>query len=97
MIDWLVNKLFWWAPLREAIFAEVHFYDQIDEAMKEPASNLTWCEDDGLWRGWTFSDEDNMYIFDDTGYASMVDLWSNSLLRQPENVAQLSLFKQGEM
>ena len=35
MIDWLVHRLFWWAPLRNAIFNEVHFYDEIDKSIKE--------------------------------------------------------------
>lgn len=76
MIDWLVNKLFWWAPLREAIFAEVHFYDQIDAAMKEPTNNLTW-EEGGKWYGYTLNEMHNTYLFDDIGHESMTDLWEN--------------------
>jgi len=34
MIEWLVQKLFWWDPLRKAIFDEVHLYDHIDTLME---------------------------------------------------------------
>jgi hypothetical protein len=76
MIDRLVNLLFWWTPLRQAIFAEVHFYDHIDAAMNEPTNNLTW-EDGGLWYGYTYDSNAGRYYFDDTGHKSMTDLWDN--------------------
>jgi len=82
MIDWLVHNIFRFTSLREAIFEEVHFYDAIDAAIKEPSTNLTWCEEDGLWRGWTL--KDNTYLFDDVGYTTMVELWSNGLLRDED-------------
>ena len=76
MIDWLVNKIFWWTPLRQAIFAEVHFYDQIEAAMHEPTTNLTW-EENGLWYGYTWNEMHKIYLFDDTGHDSMTDLWDD--------------------
>jgi len=84
MIDWLVNKLFWWTPLREAIFAEVHYYDQIEAAMNEPANNLTW-EEGGLWYGYTLNEMHNLYLFDDTGYETMTELWDNLWTRDMEH------------
>jgi hypothetical protein len=65
MIDWLVNKLFWWTPLRNAIFNEVHLYDMIEERLKDttPGSGF-WNDGDG-WRSWTYSKERNKYYFND--------------------------------
>jgi hypothetical protein len=65
MIDWLVNKLFWYTPLRQAIFAEVHMYDMIEESLKDttPGSGF-WNDGDG-WRSWTYSPERNKYYFND--------------------------------
>jgi hypothetical protein len=83
MIDFLVNKLFWWTPLREAIFAEVHFYDEIESALKEPTTNLTW-EEGGLWYGYTFNEMHNTYLFDDIGYETMTELWDNLWTRDME-------------
>jgi hypothetical protein len=74
MIDRLVNLLFWWTPLRQAIFAEVHFYDQIDAARNEPTTNLTW-EEGGKWY---------IYLFDDTGHETMTDLWDYLWTRDME-------------
>jgi hypothetical protein len=66
MIDWLVNTLFKWGSLREALFAEVNFYNSISRITKDPESMKTasafWDEGDG-WRGWTI--EDNKYYFND--------------------------------
>ena len=50
MIDWLVNTLFRWGRLREALFAEVHFYDMINERLNEPTTSLSWKEGE-LWYG----------------------------------------------
>jgi hypothetical protein len=83
MIDWLVGKLFYWAPLREAIFAEVHFYDEVEKAMKEPTTNLTW-EEGGLWYGYTLNEMHNTYLFDDIGHETMTDLWDNLWTRDME-------------
>jgi hypothetical protein len=78
MIDWLVNRLFWWEPLRRAIFAEVHFYDQIDAALNEPTDNLSW-EEGGLWYGYTYDSNARRYYFDDIGHESLIDLWEKRL------------------
>jgi len=78
MIDWLVNRLFWWEPLRRAIFAEVHFYDQIDAVLNEPTDNVSW-EEGGLWYGYTYDSNARRYYFDDIGHESLIDLWEKRL------------------
>ena len=87
MIDWLVNRLFWWAPLRNAIFNEVHMYDEIDKSIKEykemGPTNLTWAEEEsGVWKGWTYSPEKNRYYFDDIGNESLMGIWNDPFLLQ---------------
>ena len=83
MIEWLVHKLFWWAPLRKAIFEEVHLYDQIEAAMNEPITNCSW-EEGGLWYGWTFQEMHKIYLFDDVGHETMTDLWDSLWARDME-------------
>ena len=83
MIDRVVNWLFKWDRLRDALFAEVHFYDQIEAAMNEPTTNLTW-EENGKWYGYTLNEMHNIYLFDDTGHESMTDLWDNLWTRDME-------------
>jgi len=65
MIDWLVNKLFWWTPLRNALISEVHMYDMIKDRLEDntPGSEF-WNDGDG-WRSWTYSSERNKYYFND--------------------------------
>jgi hypothetical protein len=83
MIDRLVNLIFRWDRLRDALFAEVHFYDEVDRAMKEPTTNLTW-EEGGLWYGYTLNEQHNIYLFDDIGHESMTDLWDDLWRRDME-------------
>ena len=78
MIDRLVQLFFRWGNLREAIFAEVHMYDGVAEALKEPTTNLTWCEEDGLWRGWYFNEMHKVYMFNDIGFKDLSDLWEDN-------------------
>jgi len=65
MIDWLVNKLFWYTPLRKAIFDEVHLYDMIEERLKDDAIGSGYWNDGDGWRSWTYSKERNKYYFND--------------------------------
>jgi hypothetical protein len=78
MIEWLVNKLFWWTPLRNAIFNEVHMYDEIDKIMKEyeetGPTNLSWSEGD-TWYGWRYNSNAKRYYFDDFGCKSLHELF----------------------
>ena len=85
MIDWLVNKIFWWAPLREAIFDEVRLYQSVDRSLweyeHEEPTNLTWSEGD-TWYGWTYSPDKKRYYFDDIGNTSLMGLWEDQWLRE---------------
>lgn len=83
MIDWLVNTLFRWGRLREALFAEVHFYDMINERLNEPTTSLSWKEGE-LWYGYTYNEMHKTYLFDDIGYESLSDLWDNLWTRDME-------------
>ena len=64
MIQWLVNRIFRWDPLRKAVFDEVRMYQSIDRSMweyeKSGPTNLTWSEGD-RWYGWTFNAVKYMY------------------------------------
>jgi hypothetical protein len=87
MIDWLVNKIFRWDSLRDAIFSEVHMYDEIHKQMKEykeeGPTNLTWSEGD-TWYGWTYSSNAKRYYFDDIGNTSLMGLWEDQWLREAD-------------
>jgi len=90
MINWLVNRIFRWDPLRKAIFDEVRLYQSIDRAMWEhentDPTNLTWSEGD-RWYGWTFNPVNNRYYFDDIGNESLMGLWEDQWLREADNHA----------
>jgi hypothetical protein len=59
--------------------------EMIKEAMEETPTNLTWDEpENGVWKGWTYSQTKNRYYFDDIGNDSLTDLWSEEFLRQAE-------------
>ena len=85
MIDWLVHKLFWWAPLRKAIFEEVHMYDHLSDVFT--GSDLTdiascsWMEGD-MWYGWTYDSNAKRYYFDDIGNTSLMGLWESQWARE---------------
>ena len=82
-MDWLVNTLFKWDRLRDALFAEVHFYDEIEATLKDPTTNLSW-EEGGKWYGYTWNEMHKIYLFDDTGHESMTDLWDDLWRRDME-------------
>lgn len=45
--------------------------------------NLTWAEEEsGLWKGWTYSLENNRYYFDDVGNESLAAFWADEFLNQ---------------
>lgn len=73
MIDWLVNKLFWYTPLRKAIFAEVHMYDQLEEILKDPTPGSGFWNDGDGWRSWTYSKGRNKYYFNDIPESDLGD------------------------
>jgi hypothetical protein len=78
MIDWLVNLIFSWGKLRDAVTFEVRMYDSIYRVMAQDVdqhpTNLSWLEN-GIWKGWSYSPEYNRYYFDDFGSDNLSDLW----------------------
>lgn len=74
MIDKIVNLLFRWKRLREALFIEVNFYNSMTRIINDPEAMKTatafWDEGDG-WRGWTI--EDGKYYFNDIPSYDMID------------------------
>ena len=80
MIEWLVNRIFRWDPLRHAIFDEVRLYQSVTRSMweyeKEGPTNLTWSEGD-TWYGWTYNPQLKRYFFDDIGNESLMGLWED--------------------
>ena len=87
MIDWLVNRIFSWENLRNAIADEVHMYDHLDSIMDDPdkmkTSSLSWMEGD-TWYGWTFNESTNRYYFDDIGNKSLIGLWEDHWLKEAD-------------
>ena len=65
MIDWLVNKIFRWDQLREAIFDEVELYKEIDRRLKDTTPGSAYWNDGNGWRSWTYSAERKKYYFND--------------------------------
>ena len=88
MINWLVNRIFRWDPLREAVFDEVRLYQSIDKIMwrmeHENPTNLTWSEGD-RWYGWTYNPELKRYYFDDIGNESLIGLWEEQWTKEESN------------
>lgn len=85
MIEWLVNRIFRWDPLRKAVFDEVRLYQSVTRSMweyeKEGPTNLTWAEGD-RWYGWTYSSNAKRYYFDDIGNESLMGLWEDQWERE---------------
>ena len=57
-----------------------YHFDQIKDIVP---TNLTW-DDGDIWKGWTYSLENNRYYFDDIGNESLTELWTNRFLSQAE-------------
>ena len=87
MIDWLVHKLFWWTPLRNAIVDEVHLYDHLDTIVNDPEgmkiASSSWMEGD-TWYGWSYDSNSNRYYFDDIGNKSLIGLWEDHFLKKAD-------------
>jgi hypothetical protein len=85
MIEWLVNRIFRWDPLRKAVFDEVRLYQSVTRSMweyeKEGPTNLTWAEGD-RWYGWTYDSNAKRYYFDDIGNESLMGLWEDQWQRE---------------
>ena len=91
MIEWLVNRIFRWDPLRKAVFDEVRLYQSVDRSMweyeKQGPTNLTWAEGD-RWYGWTYNPQLKRYFFDDIGNESLMSLWEGQWERENEILAK---------
>ena len=88
MIDWLVNKLFWWTPIREAIVSEVHMYDYISNITNDPKSMevaSSFIPDFDGWRSWSFNEDNGRYYFNDVPEENMMSAMS-ALSDMEENI-----------
>lgn len=45
-------------------------------------NNLTWLDDDGLYRAWSYNEKTNRYYFDDFGDESFMEVWENIFLKE---------------
>jgi hypothetical protein len=76
MIEWLARRIFGWAPLREHIFQEVHFYDYLDNIINDPEEMKTaasfYPDADG-YRAWSQNPDTGKYYFNDIPEANFVD------------------------
>lgn len=75
IMDSLVNFLFRWNRLRNALIEEVHMYDRIDKILSDPKQMQTasciYLDFDG-WRGWTKNVDINKYYFNDIPEDSLI-------------------------
>lgn len=75
-LERIVNILFKWGRLREALMDEVHMYDKLGRLLKDPEAmktgSLYWPSSDG-WRGWTHNDDLNKYFFNDIPEHGIMD------------------------
>lgn len=87
MINWLVNRIFRWDTLRDAVFDEVRLYQSVTRSMweykHESPTNLSWSEGD-RWYGWTYNPVLKRYYFDDIGNESLMGLWEDQWAREYE-------------
>ena len=77
MIDKIINLIFRWERLREAIFDEVHMYDEIVELLNDKEAmeiNSKYWKEGDTWYSWRYNKEFNRYYFDDYGYKSISSL-----------------------
>jgi len=65
MMDKLVNSLFRWKRLREAIFDEVELYNEINKRLADNTPGSAYWNDGDGWRSWTYKKERNKYYFND--------------------------------
>jgi len=96
MINYLVNRIFRWDTLRNAVFDEVRLYQSITRSMweyeNESPTNLTWSEGD-RWYGWTYNKTNKRYYFDDIGNESLTGLWEDQWARESSQL-EYSLFNE---
>jgi hypothetical protein len=51
-------------------------FKQLAEAEKQPITNLTWQDDDGLYRAWSYNQKQNRYYFNDIGDEMFLKVWT---------------------
>jgi hypothetical protein len=51
-------------------------FKQLAEAEKQPITNLTWQDDDGLYRAWAYNKAQNRYYFNDIGDEMFLKVWA---------------------
>jgi hypothetical protein len=82
----LVDLLFKWSKLRDAIFNEVDWQNSITRTLNDPESmkiaSAMWCEEDG-WRGWDIKD-DGSYYFHDVPEKNIGDIFDIFYKRKEE-------------
>ena len=87
MFDFVEKYLMRPKRLREAIQAVVRENDEIlrrlSEYEEQGPTNLTWSEGD-RWYGWTYNPELKRYYFDDIGYESLMDLWTEQWSKEDD-------------
>jgi len=87
LVDWLVNRIFRWDGLRNAVFDELMLYQSVTKAMTQRDSdnpmNLVWLEGN-TWYGWTYNKSKKRYYFDDIGNESLMALWEDQWRREEE-------------
>jgi hypothetical protein len=88
MIDWLVNRIFRFTSLREAVFEEVHMYDHLDSIINSSdgmdIASSSWMEGD-MWYGWNYDSNAKRYYFDDIGNKSLIGLWEDQWLSKADS------------
>jgi hypothetical protein len=73
IIDFLVDRIFKYTSLRQAVTDEVHFYDMIEKSLKDTNPGSAFWNDGDGWRSWTYSKERNKYYFNDIPEYSLGD------------------------
>ena len=65
--------------MRKAIRRMMQENDQLfrdlAEAERGPITNLTWEDDDGLYRAWSYNKKQNRYYFNDVGDEMFLKVW----------------------
>ena len=74
----IVDILFSWDRLRNAIMDEARMYDSLGRTLNNPDAMAVgakfWCENDG-WRGWSHNPDMNRYYFNDIAENGIIEAW----------------------
>jgi hypothetical protein len=68
--------------MKKVLQDNAELFKMLAESEKEPYNNLTWLDDDGLYRAWTFNKDKNRYYFDDVGDESFMEVWGNIFMQE---------------